>query len=111
MPLTFSSAIKRLTKQAERAHALPPEADQLWLCDENSLWGADLYLRVTHPVSGSENANLPGLWRARVFEGPYSDMGKWHKAVGPTKRTLAFYTACPKCAKKFGKNYVVLFTQ
>lgn len=111
MPLTFSSAIKRLTAQAERANALPPESEQLWLCDENSLWGADLYLAVTKPVSGSDNANLSGVWRARVFEGPYSKIGSWYQSIAPFKRALAFYTACPKCAKKFGKNYVVLFSQ
>ena len=27
------------------------------------------------------------------------------------KQLLFYYTTCPKCAKAYGKNYVVLFAQ
>jgi hypothetical protein len=27
------------------------------------------------------------------------------------RRMYFFYTTCPKCAKKYGKNYVVIFAQ
>jgi hypothetical protein len=111
MPLTFGSAMKKLMRQAELAKGLPAEGSQIWLTDENSPWGADLYLLVTKPVSGAQNASVGGSWRARVFDGPFKKLGEWYKAVQPATRFLAFYTACPKCAKKFGHNYVVLFTQ
>lgn len=31
-----------------------------------------------------------------------------HKEI---QKLYFFYTTCPKCAKKHGKNYVVLFAQ
>ena len=27
------------------------------------------------------------------------------------KKMFCYYTTCPKCAKKYGKNYVVLLAQ
>jgi hypothetical protein len=27
------------------------------------------------------------------------------------KKTYCYYTTCPRCAKKYGKNYVVLLAQ
>lgn len=61
-------------------------------------------------------AALSGTFLTRVYEGPYRNMRKW---IGEMKsfvqgkgkalrKLLFFYTTCPKCAKKYGKNYVVL---
>ena len=55
----------------------------------------------------------------KVFEGPYQNVGKWAmemaeyvKGKGKEIKKLYFsYTTCPKCAKAYGKNYVVLFAQ
>ena len=54
-----------------------------------------------------------------MFEGPYRDMCKWieeMKAFVESKgkslqKMYFFYTTCPKCAKHFGKNYVVAFAE
>ncbi len=55
----------------------------------------------------------------KVFEGPFSNMRKWIEEMkthvstqGKSFRKLYFYyTTCPKCAKKYGKNYVVILAQ
>jgi hypothetical protein len=60
---------------------------------------------------------LPGNYITKVFEGPYKDEPKWMKAFSAYASeqgytlddVYAFYTTCPKCAKHYGKNYVVLF--
>jgi len=117
VPLNFGSVITRLVKAAHAANAFTEEGG--WLVDENSLWGADLYIQVTKGVSGAENASIDGRWIAKVFEGPYKDVRKWMPEMKEHLRSrgvedgriLVFYTACPKCSKKFGKNYVVLFGQ
>lgn len=52
-----------------------------------------------------------------VFEGPFRDAGKWAVAMeryiasrGATlKKLYCFYATCPQCAKRLGKNQVVLF--
>lgn len=89
------------------------------LLDENSLWGADLYLEVTRPVPGARMVTLSGKFRTEVFEGPYHKTGDWAAEVqkrvaasGARVENIYFhYTTCPRCAKAYGKNYVVLFAK
>jgi hypothetical protein len=79
----------------------------------------DLYLAVDKEVANAENITLNGNFYSRVYEGPFQDTGKWckdfeekAKAKGFTiKKWYMWYTTCPKCAKKFGKNYVVVVGQ
>ena len=89
------------------------------LSDENSLWGADVYIAVAKEVPGTRMATLSGTYLAKVFEGPYRNVRHWIAEMkayvvgkGSTLQKLyLFYTTCPKCAKKYGKNYVVLLAQ
>jgi len=89
------------------------------LTDEKSLWGADIYIDVAKDVSGAQMAKLSGTFLTKVFEGPYQNAGKWAvemkeyvKSKGEELKKLYFsYTTCPRCAKAYGKNYVVLFAQ
>jgi hypothetical protein len=54
-----------------------------------------------------------------VYEGPFKDTGKWCKDFERFAKEKAFaintwymwYTTCPKCAKKYGKNYVVVLAR
>lgn len=64
-------------------------------------------------------AKLTGTYVTKVFEGPYRDAGRWvqemESYVNSTgqqlRRLFFFYTTCPKCAKAYGKNYVVAFAE
>ncbi|MFH1008507.1 MAG: hydrolase [Candidatus Latescibacterota bacterium] len=117
MPLNFGAVMKRTMALIETADASPETA--VVLSDENSLWGADVYIEVTRDIPGADMATLSGTFLSRVFEGPYRDMGKWIREmkafVGSKGRTLQklyfFYTTCPKCVKKYGKNYVAILAQ
>ena len=50
-----------------------------------------------------------------VFEGPYKDVKKWYNQTIDNANQYGknvievyfFYTTCPKCAKHYGKNYVI----
>ncbi len=87
--------------------------------DENSLWGADVYIAVSKAVPGAEMARISGTFLTKVFEGPYKNVRNWVKEMmryvqskGKGLRKLYFfYTTCPKCAKFYGKNYTVLLAQ
>ncbi len=89
------------------------------LTDENSMWGADIYIDVSKEVPGVKMTTISGTFLTKVFEGPYQNASKWAqemndyvKSKGKTMNKLYFsYTTCPKCAKVYGKNYVVLFAQ
>ena len=117
IPLNFGSVMKRNCAKIDEADAQPDE--MIVLSDENSLWGADVYIRVSKDVPGATMATLSGTFLSKVFEGPYSQMSRWigemnafvkEKGKEP-KKLYFFYTTCPKCAKKTGKNYVVIFAQ
>ncbi len=117
IPLNFGAVMRRNVAAIEAAGAKPET--MVVLSDENSLWGADVYLEVAKDVPGASMATISGTFLSRVFEGPYRDIRKWiedMKALvrgqGKDLRKLYFfYTTCPKCAKKYGKNYVVILAR
>lgn len=117
MPVNFGAAMRRLNAKVEAAGAEMPD----WLClsDHTSMWNMDLYLAVDREVKNAENTTLSGKFLSKVYEGPFKDTGKWmkdfesftqKKGLKPLK-TYSWYTTCPKCAKKWGKNYVVIIGQ
>jgi hypothetical protein len=117
MPMNFGQVMKRLDQKVSAAGATMPD----WLClsDHTSSWNMDLYLAVDKEVAGAENTTLNGKFYSKVYEGSYRDTGKWYKdyeniakSKGFTvKKLYMWYTTCPKCAKKYGKNYVVVIGQ
>jgi len=117
IPLNMGSKIIKNMGLIEKANAKSPY--QLMLTDEKSLWGADIYIDVSKDVPGAQMDKLSGTFLTKVFEGPYNNAGKWAqemveyvKSKGKIMKKLYFsYTTCPKCAKEYGKNYVVLFAQ
>jgi hypothetical protein len=117
VPLNFGSAMKRLDEKVRKAGAGMP--DYLCLSDHVSKWRMDLYLAVDREILGAENATLSGRYLSKVYEGPYKDTGKWcqdFEAFAKSKQLAIrkwymWYTTCPKCAKKYGKNYVVIVAQ
>lgn len=118
IPLNLNVVMGRDQAMIEAAGAYPP--DPLWLTDEVSPWGADIYTAIDRDVlPGAEVTKLTGTFVTRVFEGPYRNVGKWMHAMeeqvradgGTLKKMYSFYATCPKCAKAFGKNHVVLFAQ
>jgi len=117
IPLNFGKVMVRNMEKIAQAQALAPEP--IVLSDENSLWGADVYIAVGKDVPGAEMVKVSGTFLTQVFEGPYRNIRQWVNQMtdyvrerGKTlKKLYFFYTTCPKCAKFYGKNYVVLLAQ
>ncbi len=117
MPINFGAVIKRCMKKIENSKADNP--DYLMLSDENSLWGSDLFIAVNKKIDDANNVSISGNFISKVFEGPFTNVGKWAKEMElfvntkgkKIKKIYFWYTTCPKCAKAYGKNYVVLFAQ
>ena len=117
IPLNFGAVMKRSMTSIEAAGAASDE--MIVLSEENSLWGADVYIAIAKEVPGARMARLSGTYLAKVFEGPYRNMRNWiaemRSYVQGKGRSLQklyfFYTTCPKCSKKYGKNYVVILAQ
>jgi len=117
MPIGFGKVMKALDAKVRAAGATMPD----WLClsDHTSKWNMDVYLAVDKEVPGAENVTLSGKFLSKVYEGPYQDTGKWckdfegfakNKGVN-IRKWYMWYTTCPKCAKKYGKNYVAIVGQ
>lgn len=117
IPLNFGGVMRRNMEAVEAAGAKDP--DQLILTDDNSPWGADVYIAVTKEIPGARMASISGTFFTKVFEGPYSHAGRWTKEMKrlleqrgrPFEKLFYWYTTCPSCAKAYGKNYVVLVAQ
>lgn len=114
MPVNFGSVIVKLMAKVKDAGAGTPE--NLCLSDHTSKWNMDLYLAVDKEIPGAENVALSGRFFSKVYEGDFKETGKWcrdfeniAKEKGmKIEKWYMWYTTCPKCAKKYGKNYTVI---
>lgn len=117
MPVNFGRVMKRLDQKIRAAGVAIP--DQLGLSDHTSKWNMDIYLAVNKDVPELENTTLSGKFYSKVYEGPYQNTGKWtedYKNIVKSKgfdirKWYMWYTTCPKCAKKYGKNYVAIISK
>jgi hypothetical protein len=117
IPLNFGQKVVKNMKLIETANAKAKY--QLMLTDEKSLWDSDIYIDVAKKVPSAQMTTLSGTFLTKVFEGPYRNAGRWAKEMEKyvssknkkLKKLYFSYTTCPKCAKAYGKNYVILFAQ
>ncbi len=115
MPLNFGPIMRKVDRKITEAGAQIQE----WLClsDHTSKWNMNVFLAVDKEIPTAENIKISGTFFSKVYEGPFKDTEKWCndfdasvKAKGLTvKKWYMWYTTCPKCAKKYGKNYVAIF--
>ncbi len=117
IPLNMGKVIVKNTEKLKAAGALPSQP--LMLFDENSLWGADIYIAVGKKVPGMNMVPISGTFLSKVFEGHYKNAGTWAREMTEyvrskgkaVKKMYFFYTTCPKCAKFYGKNYTVILAK
>jgi hypothetical protein len=118
MPLNFGQIMVRNMGKISEASAFPPEPP-IVLSEHPSPWRTDVFLEVAREIPNAEHVQLSGSFLCKVFEGPYRDarvwcrqMTDWVRSKGKAiQRQFMFYTTCPKCAKHYGKNYVVILAQ
>jgi hypothetical protein len=109
IPLNMGQVMTRTQAAIDAAGSRPTDR-YLILSRDLGPWKAEHYFLVSGDVPGFQTLTLPGEFHARVFEGPYSQMASWYKAMA-SDDIFAFYTTCPNCAKAYGKNYVVLLAR
>ena len=117
IPVNFGKVMIRSMEKIQKVDALAPEP--VVLTDEKSLWGSDIYIAVTKDVPDAEMASISGTFLCKVYEGPYQNVRKWIENIKAyvtsknkeMKNIYVYYTTCPKCAKVYGRNYVVLLAQ
>lgn len=119
IPIGIKAMMIRNMELIKKENALPEAKDFVFIADEKSLWGADYFIHVTKEIAGAENVKISGTFLTKVFEGPFSKIRCWTKEMmayvaaknEKLEKIYFYYTTCPKCAKKYGKNYVVLLAK
>ena len=117
VPLDMGRVFGRVQKRIKAAGGYDAD-DLIVLSRDLSPWRAEHLFSASVPVPGEERVLLSGEYITRVFEGPYRDARVWHAEMESEARAAGvpggmrdeiyfFYTTCPKCAKTYGKNYVV----
>lgn len=117
IPLNFGPVMKRMMGKIEASNVKCE--DMIVLSDEDSLWGSNVFINVSGDVQNGKMTTISGTFLSKVFEGAYKDMGIWIKEMKEYVKSknkeiqmqYFYYTTCPKCAKEYGKNYVVLFAK
>ncbi len=118
IPLNMGKVFTRVQTHIEDAAAQDPDGFLVLSRDLSATEGEHLFA-VTRDVPGEEMTTLSGDFITRVFEGPYRKAKDWmHEMETAAEadgheagRIFMFYTTCPKCAREYGKNYVVGIAQ
>ncbi len=114
IPLNMGSVYPKTYEAIAQAGAMA--ADELIvLSHDPTPWTGEHYFSASKDVPGQTMVRMTGDYLTKVFEGPYKNMPLWEKEMDAfvqsqgkhTKKHYFFYTTCPKCAKFYGKNYVV----
>lgn len=119
LPGTFGKAITRMSKKVTDAGAMPDVKESLLLTHDPSPFKSELLMAVTKEIPDEINIKLSGFYMSKVFDGPYSkvptymnEMATYLSSQNMRAKKYYFYFAyCPKCAKKYGHNYVVAFAE
>ncbi len=122
--MPFPKAIgKKVTKMmalAEEAKAISDDTlEVLLLFNDPSAFKSDMYLSVNKEIPSALNKTLSGTFEAKVYDGAYYKVPKFMKQMDDYLRAkemkageyYVHYAYCPKCAKEFGHNYMVLFAE
>ncbi len=119
LPGTYGKVIPRLWKKATDAGAVPNVSDFLLLAHDPTPFKGELLLHVTHEIPGEEHVKLSGTFISKVFDGPYSGVPTYMREMDrylasqsmKAKKYYFYYAYCPKCAKKYGHNYIVALAE
>jgi hypothetical protein len=118
-PPMIGRLMRRMWVKVVLADASPELEGFLALANDPTPWRTEFYMTTTKEVPDAENVILSGTFVSKVFDGPYQAAPKWIKEMDQllasqnrkAKKYYFHYTSCPKCAKIYGHNYVVVFAE
>lgn len=118
-PMIGKKAGKMTCLKEEAKMTEANKEDALFLFRDPSAFRSELYLSTTGAVPQANNVAISGKFVSRVFDGNYNaipkfmkQMDTWLSTEGMKARDYyVHYAYCPKCAKKFGANYMILFAK
>ncbi|HOW08888.1 MAG TPA: hypothetical protein PLX08_03705 [Bacteroidales bacterium] len=117
-PPSIGKKVTKMHKLAQKTGATIPDlTDALILFHDTSAFRSEIYYAVSKEVDGANNTTVSGSFVARVFDGPFNkvpvfikEIGKFLEERGQKARDYyVHYAYCPKCAKKYNHNYMIIF--
>ena len=118
IPINMSSVFPEIFNAIDEADA-KGEDELIVLSYDSSAWTGEHFFSVIKNVPGQKMVLMTGDYLTKVFEGPYKNAPKWEKEMETfvkskgkqLRKSYFFYTTCPRCAKYYGKNYVVAVSE
>ncbi len=119
-PSSIGKKVVKLMKLAEDSKMEEKNPEEvLLLFRDPSAFRSEIYLSVAGAVSGADNAGISGTLISKVYAGPYNAIPKFIKQMNEYLNSLGkkagdyyiHYAYCPKCAKKYGNNYMIIFAR
>jgi len=121
-PPMIGKKITRMWKAVEESGSVAPnKEDTLILFRDPSAFKSEIYISISveKDVLSENNVSISGNFVSKVFDGGYNAIPKFIKIMNDylaetgkkAKDYYVHYAYCPKCAKKFGHNYMILFAK
>ena len=118
-PFILTKKITKLCQLGDACNASVNPEEVLLLFRDPSAFKSEIYLSVNESVNGANNVKMTGNFVAKVFSGPYRDVPKFIKSMDEylnqegkkAQDYYIHYAYCPKCAKKYGDNYMIIFAK
>jgi hypothetical protein len=122
-PPTIGKKITKMMALATKADKIDSKKDDvLVLFQDPSAFRSNIYLSVTGNVPGTNNVKISGTFISKVYDGPYNAIPKFvkdmnaylekkGKKVPKNDEYYIHYAYCPKCEKKYGHHYMILFAK
>ncbi len=119
-PPMIGKKMMKMYNLAEKSNAnIPDNTDALILFHDPSAFKSEIFYSVTTEVEEANNTTISGEFMTKVFDGPYNGIPKYIKEMEKyleekgksPKDYYVHYAYCPKCAKKYKHNYMILFAQ
>lgn len=122
-PPMIGKKIVRMMNLATSSNKIDSKKDEvLILFRDPSAFKSEIYFSVTGKVPDANNTNLSGTFIAKVYDGGYNSIPKFvkdmnnyltkkGKKIPKNEDYYIHYAYCPKCAKKYGHNHMILFAK
>ncbi len=119
LPGTYNKVILNMWEKAFNAGAAPANNDFLLLAHDPSAFKAELFMSITKEIPGEECVQISGTFFSKVFEGLYNKVPRFIKEMAQylasnhlvSVKDYIYFPYCPKCARKFGHNYIVVVSE
>ena len=120
-PPMIGKKIRKMMTQVEASGLeQAPKDEILLLFMDPSAFRSEIFLSVEGDIPNAKNVKITGTFFSKVFEGPYNAIPGFIKQMEQhhldhdqkaAHKYYVHYAYCPKCAKKEGHNYMIIFSE